>query len=285
MSGFELVTVATGSGDVTGPASTTENKIPQWDSTTKKLKDGLTIGTTSGTIAAGNDGRFTDARTPTSHAHGNVTNGGLVGTTASLPLITGTGGIIQAGAFGTGATDFCAGNDSRLSNARTPSTHNLVDTTNHPVTGLTTGHILQALSATTYGFAAPAASSGSTVEFITRSLEGVVYETTFMYWVCPATATITSAAMYLGSNPSATTTYCKVQVMKNGLLETNSVFTSDAAMQVTEATSAVNGVYPASGTLDATQVALAAGDVLWMRVNQADAGSADLTVRVKVTYS
>jgi hypothetical protein len=31
--------------------------------------------------------------------------------------------------------------------------HNLIDTTNHPVTGLTTGHFLKALSATTYGFA------------------------------------------------------------------------------------------------------------------------------------
>jgi hypothetical protein len=31
--------------------------------------------------------------------------------------------------------------------------HNLIDTTNHPVTGLTTGHFLKALSGTTYGFA------------------------------------------------------------------------------------------------------------------------------------
>lgn len=32
--------------------------------------------------------------------------------------------------------------------------HNLIDTTNHPVTGLTTGQLLSALSATTYGFSA-----------------------------------------------------------------------------------------------------------------------------------
>jgi len=55
---------ASGTGDVTGPASTTENYIPQWDSTTKKLKDGKAIGTTSGTIAAGDDSRFTDSRSP-----------------------------------------------------------------------------------------------------------------------------------------------------------------------------------------------------------------------------
>lgn len=30
-------------GDVTGPASTTEDNLPQWDSTTKKLKDGLAL--------------------------------------------------------------------------------------------------------------------------------------------------------------------------------------------------------------------------------------------------
>lgn len=33
-------------------------------------------------------------------------------------------------------------------------THNLIDTTRHPVTGLTTGHFLKALSPTSYGFAA-----------------------------------------------------------------------------------------------------------------------------------
>lgn len=32
-----------GAGDVKGPDSTTENKIPQWDNTTKKLKDGLEV--------------------------------------------------------------------------------------------------------------------------------------------------------------------------------------------------------------------------------------------------
>jgi len=47
------------------------------------------------------DSRLTDARTPTSHTHGNITNAGAVGTVANLPLRTGTSGVIQAGAFGT----------------------------------------------------------------------------------------------------------------------------------------------------------------------------------------
>lgn len=115
---------ASGTGDVIGPATNTDNKIPQWDgANSNTLKDGLAIGTTTGTIAAGDDSRFTDARTPTSHSHGNITNAGVIGETATLPIITGTGGILQAGSFGTDAGTFCQGNDARLSDARTPVDH------------------------------------------------------------------------------------------------------------------------------------------------------------------
>jgi hypothetical protein len=51
-------------GAVIAPASTTENYIPQWDYVSGTLKDGKAIGTTTGTIAAGDDSRFTDARSP-----------------------------------------------------------------------------------------------------------------------------------------------------------------------------------------------------------------------------
>lgn len=61
--------------------------------------------------------------TPASHSHGNITNDGKVGTAANKPLITGTDGVIQAGSFGTSANTFCEGNDSRLSDARTPVAH------------------------------------------------------------------------------------------------------------------------------------------------------------------
>jgi hypothetical protein len=49
-----------------------------------------------------------------SHANGNITNAGAIGTTASLPIITGASGVLQAGAFGTTAGSFCQGNDPRL---------------------------------------------------------------------------------------------------------------------------------------------------------------------------
>lgn len=60
---------------------------------------------------------------PASHSHGNVTNDGKIGATANLPVITGTAGVLQAGAFGTTANTFCQGNDSRLSDTRTPVSH------------------------------------------------------------------------------------------------------------------------------------------------------------------
>jgi hypothetical protein len=70
---------------------------------------GKNVGTGANDVAAGN------------HTHGNLTNAGAIGTTANLPLKTGTGGVIEAGAFGTAAGSFCAGDDARLSDARTPS--------------------------------------------------------------------------------------------------------------------------------------------------------------------
>jgi hypothetical protein len=58
-----------------------------------------------------------------SHSHGNLTNAGAIGTTANLPLRTGTNGVVEAGSFGTAAGSFCEGNDARLSDARTAVAH------------------------------------------------------------------------------------------------------------------------------------------------------------------
>jgi hypothetical protein len=69
------------------------------------------------------DARLSDSRTPTSHTHGNLSNDGKIGTTANLPLITGTNGVIEAGSFGTSAGSFCEGNDARLSDDRDPNLH------------------------------------------------------------------------------------------------------------------------------------------------------------------
>jgi hypothetical protein len=80
------------------------------------------------TISEGQSYRFVSEGTSSSswvidpvytHTHtGSQVN---VGTTANLPLKTGTNGVIEAGSFGTAAGSFCAGDDARLSDARTPS--------------------------------------------------------------------------------------------------------------------------------------------------------------------
>lgn len=60
---------------------------------------------------------------PAAHTHGNITNAGAIGSTSGLPVITGASGVLTAGAFGTAAGTFCQGNDSRLSDARSPLSH------------------------------------------------------------------------------------------------------------------------------------------------------------------
>lgn len=60
---------------------------------------------------------ITDAASST-HVHGNITNAGAIGSTANLPIITTTSGLLTTGSFGTTANTFCQGNDSRLSDAR-----------------------------------------------------------------------------------------------------------------------------------------------------------------------
>jgi len=79
--------------------------------------------------------------TPSSHTHGNITNAGAIGSTANKPLITTTNGVITTGSFGTTANTFCQGNDSRLSDARTPTahTHSASDITSGLATVATSG--------------------------------------------------------------------------------------------------------------------------------------------------
>jgi hypothetical protein len=86
-----------------------------------------TFGTAANSFCQGNDARLSDARTPTSHVHGNITNAGAIGSTATLPIITTTSGVLTTGTFGTAAGSFCQGNDARLADTRTP-TDNTVTT-------------------------------------------------------------------------------------------------------------------------------------------------------------
>jgi hypothetical protein len=96
----------------------------------------LNVGTAAGTVAAGNDSRLSDARTPTAHTQAASTITGLatVATSGSYTDLAAKPTLGGAAALnvGTAASTVCAGNDSRLSDARTPTahTHAISDTTN-----------------------------------------------------------------------------------------------------------------------------------------------------------
>lgn len=106
----QSITISAGTG-LTGGGSLAANRT-------------LTVayGTTSTTACVGNDARLSDSRTPTSHVHGNITNAGAIGSTATLPVITGASGVLTVGAFGTSSGTFCQGNDSRITGLGTMAT-------------------------------------------------------------------------------------------------------------------------------------------------------------------
>ena len=96
-----LNVVTDSSGDITLEAKPT---IPS------KTSDLTNDGDGTNAFVKNNDSRLSDARTPTSHTHGNVSNDGKVGTTSGKPLITGTSGAITTGDFGTTSGTFAEGN-------------------------------------------------------------------------------------------------------------------------------------------------------------------------------
>ena len=96
---------------------TDETKLDSADGYTE-----FTAGSASSVPWTGITGKPNDYP-PSSHTHGNITYDGAIGTTQGKPVITGVHGILSTGSFGTTAGTFCEGNDSRLSDARTPVAH------------------------------------------------------------------------------------------------------------------------------------------------------------------
>ena len=135
LSGYSTTSHTHGNITKDGKVGTTANKplITTTNGTVTTGSFGSSTSTSATEFVACSDSRLSDTRTPKSHTHGNVTNDGKVGTTANKPLITTTGGAVTTGSFGsstsTSSTEFVACNDSRLSDARTPTTHNQAATT------------------------------------------------------------------------------------------------------------------------------------------------------------
>ena len=104
-------------------ARTTMAGAPDF-ATATPLMDGVgAVGTTSKIAREDHVHPANTGKADSDHVHGNIANDGTVGSTPGLPLVTGTGGAVSAGTFGTTAGSVCEGNDSRLSDARTPTAH------------------------------------------------------------------------------------------------------------------------------------------------------------------
>lgn len=86
-------------GAVTGPSSAVSGNVATYNgSTGKAIQDS---GVAIDNLVLTSDSRLSDARTPLSHAHGNITNDGKVGSTADLAVYTTTSGTVTAGSLAT----------------------------------------------------------------------------------------------------------------------------------------------------------------------------------------
>jgi len=119
---------------------------------TKNTGFNKNFGTAAGTVCQGNDSRLSDARTPTAHTHANADLTGIAAwaKAASKPTYTAS----EVGAepafskntafnrsFGTTSGTVCEGNDTRLSNARTPTAHATSSTTYGQGDATNYGHV------------------------------------------------------------------------------------------------------------------------------------------------
>jgi len=118
-----------GGGDEVATATPAANAIPKAESGGTLAIGWIPTGSSSSTVCIGNDSRLSDARTPTSHAASHQNGGSdeiaTAAATANAIPKAGAGGTLAIGWIPTGSTSstVCIGNDSRLSDARTPTAH------------------------------------------------------------------------------------------------------------------------------------------------------------------
>lgn len=242
-------------GTITAALSGNASTATKWE-TTRTIT--LTGGVTSSATNIDGSGNVSIATTLAAHAHGNITNAGYLGSTANLPIITGTGGILQAGSFGTTANTFCQGNDSRLSDARTPVAHAHGNITNGGAIGTTSGLMIQ----TTASGVLTTLAAGTTSQYLRG--DGVwgtppdlnYYPTTFT-WTNGTTAGATGSLSGVGMSavtfaalPSASATISGVVTTGDQTFAGNKIFSGyvDSRLGIAARSSATTDGIALQGT-------------------------------------
>ena len=112
----DMVTVTNSLQKADQSLNTMQLVVREVDGTITNVFDNIAAGQSHSYVRKTSEtgtGKWTSVPTP-AHAHGNINGKGAVGTTANLPLITTTSGVVTTGTFGTTANSFCQGNDVRL---------------------------------------------------------------------------------------------------------------------------------------------------------------------------
>jgi hypothetical protein len=181
----------------------------------------IPTGTTGSTVPFGNDARFTDARTPTAHASTHASGGtdvvtpAAIGAAATSHVHSGadiTTGTVPIGRIPTGTTGSTVpfGNDSRFTDARTPTAHAASHATGGgdaitpaSIGASATGHVHSGADITsgTVPFAQlPTGTSSSTVAIGNHNHDAVYAALVHAH----AAADVTSGTFAIGRIPTGT---------------------------------------------------------------------------------
>lgn len=117
-----------------------------------------------------------------------------------------------------------------------------------------------------------------------RGAEGQVYAGQVLMFIrIPNACVILEDVVSVLSQPAGASLL--VDIRKNGTATTNSIHSSDAAIEITTSQSAVNNHYESSGTLDSAQVTCAKGDELYVIVTQVGStySGSDILVQIRTS--
>lgn len=148
-------------------------------------------------------------------------------------------------------------------------------------TDMTGSEIVAAINASSAVIDPTNIDRGNLCTIIERGFIGSVSNGDTLRIFNPRAGTIQSATLISEVQP--TTASLMVDIRKNGIATTNSIFSSDTPMILSTSATLTNGVYKINGVLDSSQVSLAANDVLRAYVVQSG-NTIDVSICLEILY-